>query len=332
MKKILYFTFILLTLLSFTNKASADLFSASVSVSQEMGGSAMQTLIDNVTSLTRQINTASSQMMKVGDMLTCNARYGKVAYWDFNVPIFNIQISLHVIDIFIWIYGMVLYIIGFFLLLVASFYLFDVAFNLSTSIVLLPLGLALWPFAWTREKLRTVVQNIVYYTGLFMFLPLGVLIATRIAMTTIDVAFQKASVDGIDFVTAYEEDQSEVITEIFSFSSFAFWKIVICYVVCLKIIPLLADEFCTHFFGKALLGSPMQDQLQSALNKFHKYRKKLGKWTKDVGKHQYGRGMEKLGKTMSNSNSNTMKKLGLKKLGGIVEDYGKRTKKTQKPK
>ena len=40
----------------------------------------------------------------------------------------------------------------------ASFYMFDVAFNLSISIILLPLGIALWPFGWTKAKLKNIVS------------------------------------------------------------------------------------------------------------------------------------------------------------------------------
>lgn len=67
--------------------------------------------------------------------------------------------------------------------------MFDVAFNLSLSIVLLPIALALWPFAWTRGKLKTVVESIAYYTGLFIFLPLGILIGAQLVVTIIEGAF-----------------------------------------------------------------------------------------------------------------------------------------------
>lgn len=149
---------------------------------------AMDNLVDGVTNMADKINKASKEMMKIGDMLICNSLHGEAA--DVKLEVAGISIAkFKFISFDIFISGCVLYVLGFFIAVIASFYMFDVAFNLSLSIVLLPIALALWPFAWTRGKLKTVVESIAYYTGLFIFLPLGILIGAQLVVTIIEGAF-----------------------------------------------------------------------------------------------------------------------------------------------
>ena len=103
--------------------------------------SAMNELINNIHAMTEKINEASQQMMKIADMIICNAFHGAAATVTVEIEGFSIDFQLFALDILIS--GIVLYVLGFFMTIIASFYMFDIAFNLSLSIILLPLALAL---------------------------------------------------------------------------------------------------------------------------------------------------------------------------------------------
>lgn len=271
-------------------------------------------LNDEIMKLTREVSTASAQMMKFGDMLICNGRYGAAAEINFSVIGIDI-ITVDFIAFDIYFSGLILYVIGFFVMMTATFYLFDIAFNLTIGIVLLPLALALWPFGITRDKLKLVIDSILYYVGLFIFLPLGVLIAKTLVMTIVDDAF---SGSGFSFKEAFDQDQSDLIKDNLGLTTLTFLKLLLCYIVSLKIIPLMAGEFCEHFFGGALVGNPMNQKMAEMSKAATKPIKKLGNYGLDVLKHNKGKKLENMGK-----NRNSF-------MGRVLERYGKRMSKTQR--
>ena len=264
-----------------------------VSIGGESLG-AMDSLVQGVKGMSEKIHEASSVMMKIADMLLCNARFGEAAYQHL-----LIDIKLIAFDIF--------------LAVVASFYMFDVAFNLSICIVLLPLALALWPFGWTRDKLGKVVESIAYYTGIFIFLPLGILIGAELVKTIIGNAF------GADIQTIFDEDKSDIIRDKLGVFSLTFLKVLVSYLVAMRLIPLMASEFCGHFFGEALVGSPLSERISQAVSALNKRTVgKAMKYGKDVVKHQTGKHIQKMGE----------KKGGF--AGRVLERYGRQVGRTRK--
>lgn len=260
------------------------------------GGDAMSQLVENITNMAESISEASAQMMKIADMLICNSLHGHAADVKIEICAFFICASFNLfkaIALDIFLSGLVLYIIGFFITLVTSFYMLDIAFNLSISILLLPLALALWPFGWTRDKLGIVIKSILYYTGLFIFLPLGILIAKELVVTVIEESFPP---DSGGIIEVFKEDKTDIIRDTFGLFTLSFLKILVAYIVALKIIPLMANDFCQHFFGSALLPDAIHQrmtQLGDTLKK--KTIGKAGKFMKDVAKHQTGKAIEKMG-------------------------------------
>lgn len=279
--------------------------------------SALTQLQKDIVAMTKKIHIASSSMMKFGHMLICNAVHGEASYWSADIAGVA-SVTLHLVCIDTIISGALFYTLGFFVMVMASFYLFDVAFNLSIAIILLPIGLALWPFAWTRDKLKKIIEAIVYYTGIFMFLPLGVLISVQVLKEVVDTSFEK---DGFDFLAAFAQDESDLLRDHLGIFSIGFLAVLLCYVVALKVIPLMACEFCTHFFGNALIGNPIKEKLDQAMQ-VAKERTvdKAKKYGKDVAKHQAGKGLENLG----NKNGNFMQR--------IIARAGKNLAKTKKGK
>jgi hypothetical protein len=277
-----HIVFLLLFILCFVPKLAF----CGITFDIKFGGSAMTKLSDNVTEMTKQINSGSSQMMKIGSMIICSSLHGKAA--DVSFSFMGIDFNFRAVAPLLLLSGGILYILGFFVMLIASFYMFDVAFNLAIFIALLPLSLALWPFAWTKDKFKTVISNIVYYVGIFIFLPLGILIAKQLITTIMAHAFAD---EGIDFATAFAEDNSDVLEDNLGLFSFTFIKILVSYIVAIRVIPLLAKDFCNHFFGSAL-GSPISEKLSQLVGTTKKY--SLDK-IRDYGFNVIGNGAKNLG-------------------------------------
>ena len=271
-------------------------------------GSPMDDLTNNVVRLAELVNKSTSDMMKFGDMLLCSSLHGSAA--DISIGVGPLSIDFKVISISLWFSGAILYMVGFVLMMMSSYYLFDAAFNLSISIVLLPLALSLWPFAWTRDNLKKVVDSIVYYIGVFIFLPLGVLMAKEIAFTVVNNAFIDAS--GFDFMTAYREDKGDLLEDELGLFCMTFLKVLLCFIVAVRIIPLMAMDFCKYFFGESLVQTPIADRITDVAKSGMKQAKKGGKFAKDVGKHQLGNKINSLGNSIGGNIGGAIARLGTK--------------------
>ncbi len=315
MKNRIYILLIVLAamFLPLSAHAAGLLGGSSVDFSQLLSArDALDQLNEQIMGLTEKINTASSQMMKLGDMLICNSFYGAAAKISFSVVGIDI-ISIKFMHFGIWLSGIILYVIGFFIMMIASFYMFDIAFNLTIGIVLLPIALALWPFGITRDKLKLVIESILYYVGLFIFLPLGVLMANTIVITVIQDAF-----GGVNIKEAFDNDMADIIQDNLSVFTLTFLKVLLCYIVAIRIIPLMAGEFCEHFFGGALVGNPMNEKMTQMSKLAAKPFQKIGKYGKNVVKHQTGKKIQNYGKN----------KGGI--IGGALERFGKRMANTRR--
>lgn len=276
------------------------------------GGAKIGELVANITATAKKIHTASNKMMKFGDMLICASLHGKAAEVGID-PILNMRL----IDLSLFIAGGIFYILGFIIMMVASFYMFDVAFNLVVSIILLPIGLSLWIFSWTKDKITPIVENIVYYTGLFIFLPLGIEIGSELVGTVIEKALSP------EVWEIYEQDRSDILEEKLGLIQRPFLQILLSYIIAIKIIPLMADEFCQHFFGKALIGNPMKDNIAQigAMLKKHTI-DRAAKFAGDVAKHQTGETIKKAGQKMGGDNPGLISR--------SVAKYGEEMAKTKK--
>lgn len=275
------------------------------------GGEHIGKLVTKIETITMKIHEASTKMMRYGDMIICASLYGKAA--EIDLILFKIQ----VVDLTLFIVGGIFYILGFFIMMIASFYMFDVAFNLIVTIILLPIALSLWLFSWTKDKLATVMQNIAYYTGLFIFLPLGILIGCKIVTVVIDDALSS------NLESYFDRDRSEELEELLGLISLPFLKILLSYVLAIKIIPLMADDFCTHFFGKALAGNPMKENVAQIAQMVKKHTlDKVAKYAGDVIKHQTGTAIKNAGEKMGGENP------GL--LSRAISSYGANMAQTKK--
>lgn len=269
-------------------------------------------LIMNVYKIAADINYASSQMQKFGDMLMCASLHGKAADWYLDVWIVEIKIG-RIIEPMLWIAALIFFCIGFIISIVASYYLFDIAFNLSVTMALLPIAIALWPFGWTKGKLKEVIDSIVFYIGLFMFLPLGILIANKL------VEYVVAQELGASMENLFASDNSDKLAKKLGLISLGFLKLLLTYLVAFKIIPLFACEFCNHFFGSAMVGSPISEKIQEATQNLKKHTVDRAKdFAKDAAKKKMGDSI----KNMGDENGNALQR--------ALVSYGKEMAKNNK--
>lgn len=247
---------------------------------------ALEELKQNIVEMAYLINAASSKMMKFAHMLLCYANHGEASYGEFSVAGI-VSVNVHFVEPETWLSGAIFYVLGFFILMMASFYMFDVSFNLSIALVVLPIGLALWPFGWTRDKLRPMIESIAYYTGIFIFLPLGIVLAANLIKGVADEAISSGG--GFNFDQAFAEGKADLIKDNLGITSTGFLKLLICYILAMRIIPMMAGEFCQHFFGGSLVGTPIGDKLNEMVAATKE--KTIGRaWKlgKDITKHQTG--------------------------------------------
>lgn len=320
MKKFIYIfpLFLVITLMPRQAHAAGFLSVVIDFIAGLFSKSPLEELCNNIVKLAELINKSTSEMMRFGDMLMCSGLHGSAADVDLGF------ISFKLFAPSIYFSGALLYILGFLIMLMTSFYLFDAAFNLSISVILLPLVLALWPFGWTRDKLKIVINSLLYYVGVFIFLPLGVLMAKELAFTVVEMAFKASA--GFSFQAAYEADQSDLIEENLGIFCMPFLKVLLFYVVALRVIPMMAMEFCKYFFGSALVGSPMMDRITQAAQHLMKQGKKVGKFGKDIAKHQTGKKLEKAGNNLSDPSKGRLSRA----FGRVLSQYGKNTARTRR--
>jgi hypothetical protein len=250
--------------------------------------------------------------MKFGDMLICASLHGKAA--DIGIdPVLNIRI----IDLSLFLAGGIFYILGFMVMMISSFYMFDVAFNLVISIMLMPIGLTLWLFSWTKDKLKPIIENVIYYTGLFIFLPLGILLSKVLVEEVIEDALSS------DVWNLYEQDRSDILEEKLGLIQRPFLQILLSYILAIKIVPLMADDFCKHFFGQALVGNPISGNLTQLAQMVKKHTlDKVAKFARDVAKHQTGKAIEKAGEKMGGKDPGLVAR--------STANYGKEMSQTKK--
>ena len=283
---------------------------------QGYGLTSLEELKLNVAAMARMLHSSSAKMLQFADMLVCNARHGEASYQTFSI-VGIVDISIHLIALDIFISGIILYALGFFIMMMTAFYMFDVAFNIALAMVLLPLGLALWPFGWTKDKLKIVIESIAHYTGLFIFLPLGIAICVEI----VEQALASFATDASNTIAAqtlaamFDEDNSDFIRDNLGVFTIGFLKVLLCYLVAFKVIPLMANDFCDHFFSKSLAGNPIADKLKQGMEILKQHTVgRVGNYTKDVAKHQTGNMVKSMGNKDGNLLDRAMYRYG-KKLG-----------------
>lgn len=125
-------------------------------------------------------------------------------------------------------------------------------------------------------------------------------------------------------MTVFNEDKSDIIRDNLGVFTLTFLKVLVSYLVAMRIIPLMANEFCSHFFGGSLVGSPMNEKMTQAIAVANqKTIGKAAKFGKDVASHKIGKAIEKAGNKRDTEHGGSF-------LGRAMARYGKQMAKTKK--
>jgi hypothetical protein len=267
---------------------------ACADISTEVKTQASTTVIPN--SVLQNINLniekmykAVSNVMVIGQALNCHAVYTAKN----NVTIAGIHLFSYP-SITIWLTGTIIYIMGFMITLSITFYLVDIGFKLGLALIMLPVGIALWPFAWTKDKLVAILSMILKSAAVFAFLSL-----------TITYTYQliEAALDGSDIlVQNIDENKVDYVADNFTLTATMFLLCVFALVYGMQLIGSTITDYVDEFFPDQIMdkASPIHGSMTQMMD-FAKQKvvAPVASYAKDVAKAQAGHVMIGTGKLMT---------------------------------
>lgn len=250
-------------------------------------------VLQGIYKTTYDISNTVARIMVLGQALTCHAVYAAKN----KVTILGITLYSYP-NILMWFCGAFIYFMGFMLTLSVTFYLVDIGFKLGFAVIALPIGVALYPFSWTKDKLAKIISIMLNSAAIFAFLSICVSYVYQLvssALNGTDELFQQIS-----------ENKVEKVAEKISFTSDTYILCLIALIYSLKLVGSAVKDYADKFFSDRLFGgaSPIHGSLTQAMD-FAK-KKTLDpvvSYAKDVAKTQAG-------KVMSGQYNNKMKKIG----------------------
>ena len=291
-----------------------------------------------------------ADMSVLGDALMCHAAHaGKN---EVTIPYTGIVLFSYP-DISVWLCGFIIYFCGFMLLLGISFYIVDISFKLGMAVILLPIGIALWPFEWTKDKLTKLISIILKSAGIFIFLAITVSYALNML---------SSSIGGLESILeAIDNENTDMVSETFSLFSLNFLIIMAVLVYSKKMISSTIQDYVDKFFPDAGFGGgsgayPMHHLSTQAID----FAKKkvvapVASFAGDVAMTQAGRATAAVGRGMNsavnkltnasspapkNTAAGTLQRAGrgilrapgmlLERVGGAMQDHKGKSKSSER--
>ncbi len=256
------------------------------------GGIIPDAVLNNIYSTIKQISDATALVMVLGHALTCHAVHAEKQ----SVTILKVTLFSYP-NIPVWMCGAIIYFVGFMLTLSVTFYLVDIAFKLGFAVIMLPIGIALWPFPPTKNKLTIIVSIILKNAAIFTFLALTVSYALNL--------LDKASVGLNETFIGITASNTDIISKRFSLASKNFLIILFALVYGLKLVGSTISDYVDQFFpDKAFGGGKSSSPIHGSMTQAMDFAKKkvvapVASFAKDVAKTQMGRATVGVGKTLS---------------------------------
>ena len=286
------------------------------------GGIIPDNVLTSIYTSIKEINDGLALILTVGHSLTCHAVHaGQNSITLLGVEIFSYP------DISVWLCGAVIYMIGFMMLMSITFFVVDIAFKLGFAVIMLPIGIALWPFPVTTDKIKQLISIILKSAAIFAFLAITVsyslnLLASALAMEASDeastvsvVAYRGlAKQQGLNWdelngmaklFFLVENNATDMIANNFTIISTYFLVIVFALVYGMKLIGSTIEDYVDKFFpdkafGSGSSSSPIHGKMTQALDFAKKHTvDKAGSWAYDVAKTQTGRAVQGAGKLLT---------------------------------
>ncbi len=166
------------------------------------------------------------------------------------------------VNLSFWICGAVIYVVAFFMTMAVGMYFLDVSFKIGFALLMLPLSIALWPFAPTKGKLGENFSIIIRNAMLFTVVAIGVSYAVMLIENGL-----LQGIDMIKFKEALHDRRSSYLTEDYSLDSMHILVIAFCLIFALKIIASSVNDYLNKIFPDNVFGgsSPMHHMGTQAL-------------------------------------------------------------------
>lgn len=242
---------------------------------------------------TRNISQSIAMVSVLGDTLMCHAVHGQDKK-SVKIPKTNISLFSYP-NVPMWLCGAIIYCFGFMMVLAITFYVVDIAFKLGLAVLLLPIGVALWPFSAKVKDLDLVTKLlsiILKSAAIFVFLAL----TTSFALNLLGVA-----VGGLEevFDVITENADSDVVSEHFTLASSAFLIIVVALIYGFKLIGSTISDYTEKFFPDKAFGraAPIHGMMTQSVDfATKKVVKPVASLARDITFTQAGRGVVATGR------------------------------------
>lgn len=240
----------------------SEIRSATIKRSEDLkspgGGIIPDVVLQSIYATTFNITNATSLILVLGHALTCHAtRTDKQS-----VDLGPITLATYP-NIPVWLCGAIIYFMGFMITLSITFYLVDIAFKLGFMVIVLPIGIALWPFPPTKNKLSIIISTILKNAAIFVFLGLTVSYTINLLSSAVG--------DLADVFLDIDTNKTDDIAEKFQLASTSFLIIVFALAYGMKLIGSAIADYADKFFpdnmfGKGQSASPIHGAMTQAMD------------------------------------------------------------------
>ncbi len=246
-------------------------------------------VMQSIYNTTGLLHGATSLIMTLGSALTCHATRTDKQF----VSILGIKLFSYP-NIPVWICGAIVFCMGFMITLSITFYLVDIAFKLGIAVILLPVGIALWPFPPTNNKLSALISVILHNAAIFAFLGLTVTYAIHLLSAAVG-----------DLGQAFNEIETantDAVSNRFTLASTGFIVIVFALAYGMKLIGSTVADFADKFFpDNAVGGGQGASPIHGAMTQGMDFVKKKAiqpavSFASDVAETQLGRATAAIGR------------------------------------
>ena len=256
------------------------------------GGIIPDSALLSIYNTTQKISDAMSIVLVLGHALTCNAIHANKN----SVNIAGVTLFSYP-NIPVWLCGAIIYFMGFMMTLSITFYLVDISFKLGFAVIMLPIGVALWPFPPTKDKLPMLIGIMLKSAAIFVFLAMTV----SYALNLLDQATGGLE----DIFERINNNETDTVSEDFGLASSYFIIIMFALIYGMKLIGSAVEDYAGKFFKDKAFGggkkaSPMHTSLTQAMD-FAKKKtvEPAVTWAHDVARTQAGRITAGAGRVLS---------------------------------
>ncbi len=301
------------------------------------GGIIPDNVLTSIYNTTKNINDKVALLLTMGHALTCHAVHaGKNSVEALGITLLDYP------DFSVWICGGIVYIVGFMLTLSISFYVADIAFKLGFAVIMLPIGIALWPFPITKDRLATLISIILKNAGIFIFLAITVSYALTLVDTATNLKMpletekfsEQAKATGIDIEAEFlnqsgikwseaggmqklffmiSNNMTDAIAENFTLFSTYFLVILFALIYGFKLIGSTIVDYVDKFFpdkafGGGMGASPIHGMMTQSMDFIKKNTvDRAASWAGDVAMTQVGRVARGTGNLMAGKYNKTIR-------------------------